>query len=211
MRSFPSWLLCLAVTAQMVIVSYQWLDRPITLWVHNYVHLPHHAIVVAVTDLLDPLIPGAIIAVVAIGLWALAGRTLSRLQATTVICSLSVLVAEATKNQLKYVFGRTWPDTWIDSNASYIHNGVYGFNWLQDGSAYRSFPSGHMAVTCAIISVLWIWYPRLRFLYIFAALAVAIGLVGANYHFLSDVIAGAFVGLSSGWMAVAIWRARISE
>ena len=33
-----------------------------------------------------------------------------------------------------------------------------------------------------------------------AVLAVAIGLIGANYHFVSDVIAGGFVGISSGWM-----------
>jgi membrane-associated phospholipid phosphatase len=38
-------------------------------------------------------------------------------------------------------------------------------------------------------------------------LAVAIGLIGANYHFLSDIIAGAFVGVSTGWMATALWKA----
>ena len=39
-------------------------------------------------------------------------------------------------------------------------------------------------------------------------LAVAVGLIGANYHFLGDVIGGGFVGTSTGWMTVAIWRAR---
>ena len=36
--------------------------------------------------------------------------------------------------------------------------------------------------------------------------AVAIGLVGANFHFLSDVIAGGFLGISAGWLAVALWE-----
>ena len=49
---------------------------------------------------------------------------------------------------------------------------------------------------------------KLRPLYALAVLAVAVGLIGANYHFLSDVIAGGFVGTSTGWMTVALWRAR---
>ena len=32
-----------------------------------------------------------------------------------------------------------------------------------------------------------------------------VGLVVANYHFLSDVIAGAFVGVTAGWIATALW------
>jgi membrane-associated phospholipid phosphatase len=59
-----------------------------------------------------------------------------------------------------------------------------------------------------VISVLWIFYPKLRAIYLFVFLAVAIGLIGANYHFLSDIIAGAFVGVSTGSMAAALWQAR---
>jgi membrane-associated phospholipid phosphatase len=53
-------------------------------------------------------------------------------------------------------------------------------------------------------------YPRLRPLYALAVAAVGVGLIGANYHFLSDVIAGGFVGSSTGWMTVALWRKRQS-
>jgi membrane-associated phospholipid phosphatase len=65
-----------------------------------------------------------------------------------------------------------------------------------------------MAATCAVISVIWFWYPRWRWLCALAAVAVGFGLVGANYHFLSDVIAGAFLGISVGWTASAIWKLR---
>ncbi|MDI1346986.1 MAG: hypothetical protein PSV22_23275, partial [Pseudolabrys sp.] len=63
------------------------------------------------------------------------------------------------------------------------------------------------AVTCAVISVLWMFYPKLRAVYLLVFLAVVIGLIGANYHFLSDIIAGAFVGVSTAWMATALWQA----
>ena len=112
------------------------------------------------------------------------------------------------KDQLKFIFGRTWPETWVQDNPSFIRDGVYGFHFMHGGGGYQSFPSGHMAATCAVISVLWVWYPRSRWLGAFAAIAVGAGLVGANYHFLSDVIAGAFVGISTGWLANAIWNAR---
>jgi membrane-associated phospholipid phosphatase len=43
---------------------------------------------------------------------------------------------------------------------------------------------------------------------LFVVFAVAIGLIGATYHFLSDFIAGAFVGVSTGWMTTTLWQTR---
>ena len=57
----------------------------------------------------------------------------------------------------------------------------------------------------------WICYPRFRALYAIIVAAVAIGLIGADFHFLSDIIAGAFVGSSTGWVAVVLWRSRNAE
>jgi membrane-associated phospholipid phosphatase len=51
--------------------------------------------------------------------------------------------------------------------------------------------------------------PALLPRYCVAALAVGLGLVAANYHFLGDVIAGAFLGLSIGWISTVIWPALI--
>ena len=56
------------------------------------------------------------------------------------------------------------------------------------------------------MTVLWICYPRFRPLYALCMAAVAVGLVGANFHFLSDVIAGGFLGISAGWLGVAMWE-----
>jgi membrane-associated phospholipid phosphatase len=145
---------------------------------------------------------------VGFGLWALAGRPLSNLVAVGVLCSISLIVGETTKSLLKFVFGRLWADTWVQNNPSFLHDGAYGFNFFHGGAGYASFPSGHTAATCAVISVLWMLYPKLRPLFALAVLAVAVGLIGANYHFLSDVIAGGFVGSSTGWMTVALWQAR---
>jgi membrane-associated phospholipid phosphatase len=57
------------------------------------------------------------------------------------------------------------------------------------------------------MAVFWICYPRYRLLYAAIVAAVAIGLMGANYHFLSDIIAGGFLGASTGWITVLLWEA----
>jgi membrane-associated phospholipid phosphatase len=41
--------------------------------------------------------------------------------------------------------------------------------------------------------------------------AADIGLIALNLHFLGDVIAGSFVGVSTGLFTVALWRASQHE
>lgn len=211
MRSIYLWFVGLIGTAVTVAIAYQWLDRPIALLMHSNAIATHRNILVDLSQIPDPLIPIAVVILLALGFRALAGRPLLNHHAVIIVCAWSLLFAAATKNQLKIVFGRTWPETWTHNNPSFIHNGVYGFNFMRSGSAYQSFPSGHMTAVCAVISVLWWWYPRWRGLYVAGVLAVGLGLIGANYHFLSDVIAGSFVGISIGMMAITLWNARIQK
>jgi membrane-associated phospholipid phosphatase len=209
MTALRRWLLALLLTAVAVAVCYLWLDRPLALLVHA--HSAQRETFARLTYLPDLLIPLAAAAFVAFGLWALAGRTLSKIVMAGALCSISLIVAETIKSQLKFACGRLWPETWVQNNPSFIHDGAYGFNLFHGGAGYAAFPSGHTAATCAVISVLWIMVPKWRPLYALVVLAVAVGLIGANYHFLSDVIAGGFVGTSTGWMTVALWQARQSR
>ena len=206
MSGIQRWLAALVLVITAVTVCFLWLDRPLAELAHALVEARGRHLFAPLTHIPDPLIPAAAIAFVGLGLRAAARRPLSPLAETAVICSLSLAMGQALKNLLKLVFGRTWPETWVDNNPSFIHNHVYGFHLFHGGGGYESFPSGHMTATCALLSVLWIRYPRLKPLYVLAALAVAVGLVGANFHFLSDVIAGAFVGASTGWMTVMLFN-----
>lgn len=205
MSALRKWILTLAGTSAATVFAYEWADRPVAFFFHKTVARPETF--ARLTYAPDPMVPLAVIVFVILGLINLSGRALSRLQNCALLCSLSVIVAELTKIHLKLAFGRTWPDTFRDNNPSFLRDGVYGFNFFHGGHAYASFPSGHTAVTCAVISVLWIYYPAWRWLYVLAVLAVAVGLIGANYHFVSDVIAGGFVGVSTGWMLTTLWKA----
>ncbi len=207
MRTFFIWLACLLVTSIIITVAYLLLDRPIALFAHAWFHRQHPRVVAPLIHISDPLVPLSVTVFIILGLLAFLGRSFSRHEAAAFVCSISIIVTETIKNGLKLIFGRTWPETWIENNPSFIHDGVYGFNFFHGGTAYQSFPSGHMAAACAAVSVLWIWYPRLKWLWAAIGVTVGAALIGMNFHFLSDVISGAFVGLSIGWMTIAIWKA----
>jgi membrane-associated phospholipid phosphatase len=198
------WSISLALAIVAVVIAYAWLDRPLALLAHD--ELQRFPLFEHLTQIPEWMAPIVGLAVAGLGLWALAGRPLTRLETVIVLAAASLTVAQLLKEQLKIVFGRTWPETWVRDNPSFIHDGVFGFNPFHGGQAYSSFPSGHTTAICAVVSVLWICYPKFRAVYSLAVAAVAVGLIGANFHFLSDVIAGGFLGATTGWCTVVIWE-----
>lgn len=107
-----------------------------------------------------------------------------------------------TEFLLKPLFARELPD-------AYLSTGTYGFHWFQYGNLYGSFPSGHSVQIASIATVLWHLRPRWRLFYILAVGVVAVALILAERHFLSDILAGTMIGVASGVMMVTIWRTRV--
>lgn len=201
-----SWLLAFAMALVACAIAYLWLDRPIAFFAHDYTaRYPAFAAITRVHELFAPL---SVVIFIAVGIRFLAAPVLTRMETILLLCSLSFVISAAIKNQLKIVFGRTWPETWVQNNPSLIRDGAFGFNPFRGGIGYESFPSGHTTSICAVAIVLWMFWPQYRVVYALAILAMAAGLIGANYHFLSDVIAGGFIGVSTAWITVLIWRAR---
>jgi membrane-associated phospholipid phosphatase len=197
-----NWCIGLAITIVGVIASYLWLDQPIAFLVHR--NVTDKTMFVWLQRLPIAFLLLSLLVLAWCGLWALMDRSFSRVQSVGFACSLSFIATNFINNQLKYAFGRTWPDTWIENNPSLIQNGVFGFNPFHGGPGFASFPSGHVAAVCAVITVLWWSYSSLRPIYLACVAAVAIGLVGANYHFLSDILSAIFVGVSAGYITTKI-------
>ena len=110
----------------------------------------------------DLLIPLAALAFVGLGLWALSGRPFSQPLTAGSLCSVSLIVAETTKGQLKFVFGRLRQETWVARTHRLSTTAPTDLTSFTAGKATRRSPSGHTAATCALVSVLWMLYPRLR-------------------------------------------------
>ncbi len=68
------------------------------------------------------------------------------------------------------------------------------------------FPSGHASLAFAVAGALMLLMPRWRLVWIAVAAATAIERVLEGAHYPSDVVAGAFVGLSSALLAATIDR-----
>lgn len=104
--------------------------------------------------------------------------------------SLLLLIGLGLKTGLKFVFARTWPDTFKADNPSLVNDGVYGFFWFESGVWYQAFPSGHTISAAVFALLLAAYYPLLRFLALVFVLVVGGSLIALYYHFLADVLAG---------------------
>ena len=62
------------------------------------------------------------------------------------------------------------------------------------GWSYFSFPSGHTAIIVAVGTMIWLVFPKWRPLSLLLITLEVMGLVGMNFHFVGDVIGGAFIG-----------------
>jgi membrane-associated phospholipid phosphatase len=198
------WAIAFAVMVVTVFIAYQFLDRPIAFY--SAAHFAKKPWFDGLTQIPEYLSRIAVGVFVIAGIFALIGRPLPHCLAVALASSVSLVAASSIKDAIKFAFGRTWPETWVQNNPSLIRDGTYGFNFFHGGQGYASFPSGHTTATCAVMAVLWFCCPRLRALYALVIAAVVIGLIGADYHFLSDIIAGGFLGWLAGWVTLQVWH-----
>lgn len=70
-----------------------------------------------------------------------------------------------------------------------------------------SFPSSHVASTSAVLFVFGWHYPRARIPAALFVLAMAFSRVHNGMHYPTDVLIGAALGLSYGWLGVTLARA----
>jgi membrane-associated phospholipid phosphatase len=199
-----TFVLCVVLT----LLSIAFVDRAVSTWAHT---LDKPAPFVWLTHIIDPFVPAASIVLPGVGIAALFGWRPGPVGRTVLALCIAVLVATVLKEELKFLFGRTWPETWVANNPSWIKDGVYRFEPLHGGRGWASLPSGHMAIITAPCTVLWMLAPRAwRWLWATLIAAVAIGLVGADFHFIGDMIAGTFVGWACGIGAVALTRGLVT-
>jgi membrane-associated phospholipid phosphatase len=204
-RTFMTWLLSLLTVTLIALISVQWIDKPLALWVHDVFGSPRKTVELADSPVLSiPLVSAS--AFVILGFLAIMGRRFSKFETVVLLCCISMFAGEAIKNQLKFAFGRSWPESWEPGVLSLVHDNIYEFHFFGAGTSFGSFPSGHAAAAAATLAVLWIVYPKLRVVWGMGVVAAAAGLVALNLHFLSDVMVGSFVGVSTGLFTVVLWR-----
>ena len=110
---------------------------------------------------------------------------------------VSVAASGLVADLLKVVVARTRPKLLFAS-------GAYDFTWFGFHADHWSFPSGHATTAAALMAALWCLWPRPFWLYVAAAALVAASRVITGQHFLSDVVAGAAIGVIVTRL-IALW------
>lgn len=103
-------------------------------------------------------------------------------------------------DMLKVLVGRARPKLLFAT-------GAYDVTWFDWHPDHWSFPSGHAATMAALMTALWCLWPRPLWLYAAAAALVALSRVVTGQHYLSDVVAGAVIGVVAT-RALAPWLLR---
>jgi lipid A 4'-phosphatase len=97
---------------------------------------------------------------------------------------------------MKPVFARARPVLLFREN-------LFGFTWGSPHANAWSFPSGHSITVTALAIVLYSIYPPAWPAYALLALAVMASRVILDAHYLSDVIAGFYIGAAFAWAFLA--------
>ena len=116
---------------------------------------------------------------------------------------LTVPLAYVLKDLLKELFGRTNTRIWL------LHPDRLGFHWFHGGGDFASFPSGHMAVFTVLMLGIGRYFPRLRPVCAGLLFVLALALLLTQYHFFSDIAAGACLGVIVDlltWRGLAYFR-----
>ncbi len=99
----------------------------------------------------------------------------------------TVALSGITVNILKFVFGRVRPELYFSEN-------LFGFDWFHYGHSFASFPSGHSATAFGAWLAFALIAPRYRWFFITVGVLIASSRVVLTAHYVSDVIAGIYVG-----------------
>ncbi len=178
-----------------IVVAYFFVDRPLCEWVY-YHQIPSHIVFLQSIVEWPPVVTALSPLLLLISPLIRPGKA----RDTLILVCLTVLFCFVLKNELKWVFSRYWPLTWIHNNPSWIGNHAYGFQWFK-GAVFAgsditgSFPSGHTAIAFATLVPIGLMYRRALILCITLACLEGLAMITFDYHFLSDVLAGAWLGV----------------
>lgn len=196
-RPYLIWLLSLLVCSLAAAVSFVYLDVPVARRVYGLLRYAEGLS----TGLASAILVGveASVALTLVVTRIVRGRLTPFRETTALACLASICVYAINESTLKPFFG-------VPDPARVFYGAGHAFHWLH-GSPGSSFPSGHMVLAGAFAGVFMRFYRAsitpLAALLIVGALLLIVG----DWHFISDVIAGTFVGITGGLLAGEAWLA----
>ena len=189
MNRLFKWGIAVAVVMLLCILSYIVTDIKTALWFHTVNIGWSNDLFNIITDCGESqwyLVTGVVLFVV------FRKTNQSRAQSGLFLSS-SVALSGVSADIFKYIAGRARP-------TLYFSEQLYGFNFFHYEYEWTSFPSGHSATAFSVAIVLTTLYPRWRLLFLFGGALIAFSRIFLTQHYISDVIAGSFLGIASSML-----------
>jgi membrane-associated phospholipid phosphatase len=194
------WTLCFVVCAAMSAFSFEVLDVPVARHVWGVGrHLSSLNATFGATVILT--LESAVVLTLVVAR-VMRGH-LSRFAETLALACLASICAYGINDEvLKPLFG-------VQPPLLVVGGARHAFDFAA-GSANGSFPSGHMVLAAAFAGVFMRFYRAsfrpLGLLLLLAAILLVVG----DWHFVSDVIMGTFLGVTAGILAGEGWVAHMT-
>jgi membrane-associated phospholipid phosphatase len=189
------WVLLFVVCTVLALLCFRRLDVPTAVYFWKFSRFLH-----PLNKPFGAPILLAIEAVIVVGLIIarlVRGHLSPMAESIAVACLASICAYDINSHVLKPFFG-------VPNPAAVMHGAQHAFH-LWRGSGESSFPSGHMVLAGALAGVFMRLY-RVSIWPLSALLTLAAALlIVGDWHFLSDIIAGMFLGLSAGILAGQGW------
>ena len=172
-----------------VVVCIRWIDYPLAFLINQIT--AHHRIYVTKMKIPDILLPGCILLVTSA--WAIyyyctvTNRFFSIVPLAKTI-GIILPIVYIVKEVTQLFFGRVYP------RAILVNPLLQQFRFFHENYVRGGFPSGHMMIATALLLVLRKHSPLLRPAWLSLGIVLRATLVVTDYHFLGDVIAGAYFG-----------------
>ncbi len=115
-----------------------------------------------------------------------------RLAGSGVLFAVATAFSGILVNLLKVLFGRARPKLLEEE-------GAFAFSPFSIGYDWASFPSGHSTTALTLAGVMWVLWPRLRWGWLLAGVAVASTRWAIGAHYPADVLAGSVLGFGCGF------------
>jgi undecaprenyl-diphosphatase len=100
----------------------------------------------------------------------------------------AIVVSGLITDIFKPIIGRARP-------VMIEREGFYGFRPMSFDAVMNSMPSGHTTTAFALATALTLLFPRARLIWFCIGIVLAVSRVMVNAHFISDIIAGCFIGM----------------
>ncbi|MBJ6724220.1 phosphatase PAP2 family protein [Geomesophilobacter sediminis] len=190
-RTSQKWIASFFLVAVLTALCARFIDLPVALWVkETFIRNPAWAVTTGrMPDLLLHLVLLVSVGACCLRLVRLRKGHVDNLNDFLLLASWDAPASFVAKALLKPLFGRLNNRLWLKNPD------LYGFYWFQNRWGYDAFPSGHMLVLVALLALLVRFFPVARIPALLLALVTSVALILTGYHFLSDIVAGCYLGI----------------